>query len=666
MGLRRFWKYLSVSNKLYMVIGVMTLLITLELFTLYFAMNTLSSVRGFVSGESHWSKAQKDAVLNLHKYARTQDAKYYDLFNRHMAIPLGDLRARIALEQNPIDLAIAKEGLREGKIHSDDIPGVIKLIQNFGQIGHVSKAMDHWRQGDDLINELVRLGKVLHEQIQNRSSEHEIEATLDNINTLNDQLTVLEDNFSATLGEGSRWLEKFLMISLFLAVLIVETTGLLLTISFGRNLSKGLKELNKAAQKVGHGEFNINVPVRSGDELVQLAEALNKMAADLQSNIGERRQAEQASQLKSLFLANMSHEIRTPLAAIMGFSDLLKDPHLTEDDRLQYSAVIHRTGENLTRIINDILDLSKVEAGHLEIERAPFSLKSLLDDIHVVMVAKSEGKPLHIEFNRRGIIPDMIYSDPFRLRQILVNVIGNAIKFTEKGYVRMTYEASDSQLLFTIKDTGVGIAEGDRALLFQSFSQIDNSVTRKYEGTGLGLVLAKRLALLMGGDVLLEDSQVGKGCTFIVKIGFRPVEAIKEKVPQTLLRDQKLSTSLSSTRILLVDDVEDNRLLIQRMLSKRGAQLTLATNGEEGLSQALANNYDIVLMDIQMPVMDGYTATRKLRQAGYKKPIIALTAHAMKDDRDRCLEAGCTDYLTKPVQVDSLVQTILFHSSQDD
>ncbi|WP_374077601.1 response regulator [Bdellovibrio bacteriovorus] len=643
----------------------MAFLIALELFSLYFAMNTLSSLRGFVTGESLWSKAQKDAVISLHKYARTRDPEFYRSFRENLDIPLGDGKARRALEQNPPNIKAAHEGFAQGRIHPDDIPGVVDLILKFSDVSYVARAISIWKEGDDLTNELISYGEGLHRLISTQASEKEIIATLDRIDELNDRLTILEGGFSYTLGEGSRWLEHLLMVTLLLAILIVEGTGLFLTVTFSRNLSKGLKELNIAAHKVGQREFDVYVPVRSGDELGQLAESLNKMAGDLRNSIGERQQAEQASQLKSLFLANMSHEIRTPLAAIIGFSDLLKDNNLSEEERLQYLNVIHRTGENLTRIINDILDLSKVEAGHLEIERSQFSLSSLLDDIHVMMVAKSNSKPIHIEFNRRGIVPDMISTDPLRLRQVLTNVLGNAVKFTDKGYVRMTYEVSGDSLIFTIKDTGLGIAPDKKSLLFQAFSQLDNSISRKYEGTGLGLVLSKKLAQMMGGDVTLDDSQIGKGCTFTIRIGLQTLQATPQRPSLTKRGEIHLGKQLASTNILLVDDVEDNRLLIQRMLSKRGAKLTLATNGEEGLTKALAENYDIILMDIQMPVMDGYTATRKLRQAGYKKPIIALTAHAMKDDRERCIEAGCTDYLTKPVQVEALIQTILNHSMEE-
>lgn len=666
MGLRRFWKFLSVANKLYIVIGVMALLIALELFTLYFAMNNLSSVRAFVTGESMWSKGQKDAVLSLHKYARTRDLTYYKSFQENVKVPLGDSKARMALEEIPPNYDKAFEGFREGKVHPDDIPGVIRLITRFHDFKYVKKAVDIWREGDGMTQELIAHGNNLHDLIQKGARETDVIQALDRVDALNDRLTIMEEAFSNTLGEGSRWLEHVLMVTLIFAVLLVEGTGLLLTISFSRNLSKGLSELNDAAFKVGEGKFDVAVPVRSGDELGQLAESINNMAQHLSSSIGERRQAEQASQLKSLFLANMSHEIRTPLAAIIGFSDLLKDSHLTEEERQQYVNIIHRTGEHLTRIINDILDLSKVEAGHLELESHNVNLSSLLSDLHILMVARVGSKPVHVEFNRRGLIPDMIRTDSLRLRQILTNILGNAVKFTDAGYVRMTYEISGPYLVFTIKDTGVGISSSQRSLLFQAFSQIDNSISRKYEGTGLGLVLSRRLAQMMGGDVTLEDGESAKGSTFIIKIALDIPNSPKPKHSMGLPKEVHLGQQLSSTSILLVDDVEDNRLLIQRMLAKRGAHLTLATNGQEGLSKALEKEYDIILMDIQMPVMDGYTATKKLRQAGYKKPIIALTAHAMKDDRERCIEAGCTDYLTKPVQVESLIQTILNYSMESN
>ncbi|MNJ92705.1 Aerobic respiration control sensor protein ArcB [compost metagenome] len=658
MGLRRFWKYLPVSTKLYTVIGVMALLIALELVTLFFAMNTLSSVRSFVTGESLWSKAQKDAVLSLHKYTRSRDPKYFDNFKNHLRVPLGDSQARKALlnEENP-DLKAARQGFLDGKIHPEDIDGVMTLILRFHNVKHVKDAIEIWTVGDQMTADLMNYGEALHKLIQSKASDRDIFATLDRIDKLNDEMTLLEQDFSNTLGAGSRWLEHLLIFILFFAVLLVETTGLFLTFTLSRNLSRGLKELNEAAHQVGRGHFEIQVPVRTEDELGRLARSLNKMALELKTNIGQRHQAETANRVKSLFLANMSHEIRTPLSAIMGFADLLKDPQLSASEREQYVGIIQRTGESLTKIINEILDLSKVEAGHLEVEKSSFTLSTLMNEIHESMVKKAYGKSVQVDFTRRGFIPENIYSDPTRLKQILCSIIGNAIKFTEKGVVKVTYEASETQLKFTIKDSGTGIPEHQRDQLFQLFTQLDGSISRKYEGTGLGLVLSKKLAQLLGGDVTLQESTSGVGSTFVVSIALdrSPYENSSDEIKRQI---ENNDLPLNNVSILLIDDVEDNRLLINRVLSRRGASVALAANGFEGVQKALENDYDIILMDIQMPVMDGYTATRKLREAGYKKPIIALTAHAMKDDRERCLNAGCTDYLTKPIKVDHLIKIL--------
>lgn len=657
MGLRRFWRYLSVSNKLYTVIGIMALLIALELGTLFFAMSTLSAVRGFVTGESLWSKAQKDAVLSLHTYARTRDAKYFQKFEEHLRVPLGDSQARKSLlETDPPDIDAATQGFSQGKVHPDDIPGVIKLLQRFHNVKHVKDAVDIWIVGDQMTLDLRRKGEELHDLISTNASQKEVNALLESIDKLNDELSLLEKDFSDVFGAGSRWLEHLLIVVLFSAVLLVETTGLFLTFSLSRNLSKGLRELNDAAHKIGQGEFNIQVPVRTEDELGRLARSLNKMAAELRTNVGQRHQAENANRVKSLFLANMSHEIRTPLNAIMGFADLLKDPQLSDKDREQYVGIIQRTGENLTKIINEILDLSKIEAGHLETEKTVFALSPLLEDVQKSMFQKIGKKSVQLDFTRRGFIPETIYADAHRLQQVLINIIGNAIKFTDHGHVKVVYDCTDSQLRFTVADSGPGIPTEKREELFQIFTQLDNSTTRKYEGTGLGLILSKRLAQLMGGDVVLKESTVGQGSTFVVTIALEQKFASSSEAARKQIEDQDLP--LTDISILLIDDVEDNRLLIDRILTRRGARVETAANGFEGVQKALKNSYDIVLMDIQMPVMDGYTATRKLREAGYTRPIIALTAHAMKDDRERCLNAGCTDYLTKPIRVDHLVRIL--------
>jgi CheY-like chemotaxis protein len=289
-------------------------------------------------------------------------------------------------------------------------------------------------------------------------------------------------------------------------------------------------------------------------------------------------------------------------------------------------------------------------------------LASFLEDIRAVVAIKDNNKGLKVEFRKIGDVPDYIFTDELRLRQVLTNILGNAVKFTENGSVLMAYEVRNKRLIFTITDTGMGIAPEKVPLLFQPFSQVDGSVSRKHEGTGLGLLLSRRLAEMLGGNVVLKSSSTEQGSTFEVSI------AVENPPRQTFLpskfpvRDTSTFTPLKNRSILVVDDVEDNLLLIERMLTKRGADVTLATNGEEALNLALHKKFDIILMDIQMPVMDGYSATRKLRAAGYQNPIIALTANAMKDDRDRCIEAGCSEYLTKPLQAEKLVQLLVAYS----
>lgn len=651
----RRWRDISVAKKLYIVIGIMAILIAAELFSLLFAMNTLSAVRGFVTGEALWSKAQKDAILSLQKYARTKDQKYYAEFNHYLEVPLGDRIARIELQKPNPDLKEAARGFKQGRIHEEDVNGLIKLVLRFHDVYHLKKALAIWAEGDRLASELIAGGEELHQKISSGASQSEILLTLEKLDQLNETVTQVEDDFSYTLGEGSRWLERVLMITLFFAVLLVESTSLLLTISFSRNLSRSLNELNDAAAKVGRGDFAVKLPVRSRDEIGRLAEAINKMTEDLESNIGERRQAETANQLKSMFLANMSHEIRTPVGAIMGFSELLKEPSTSEEERQKYLSIIHRTCENLTKIINDILDLSKVEAGYLDIQISAISLNELLSEIKMMLEARWSEKAIRISFHAHGYIPDRVLTDALRLRQVLMNILGNAVKFTHKGEVNMYYRVLGDQLCFEIRDTGPGISPQQKERLFQTFTQLDSSTTRRYEGTGLGLVLSRRLARLMGGDVILKDSIVGQGCTFVVTVKYEPEIDPLEALALRAEKEQDSELKLRGKTVLLVDDTDDNRLLISTVLQRAGMRVTLATNGAEAVDLARDNSFDFVLMDIQMPVMDGYTATRVMRSMGYKKPVVALTAHAMKEDRVRCIEAGCDDYITKPIHFNHLV-----------
>lgn len=658
-NMRRFWKDLSVSKKLYVVVGVMALLIATELLTLLFAMNTLSAVRSFVEGEGLWSKAQKNAIYRLHRYVSTGNPSYYEAFNNDVKIPLGDRYARLELEKPKPDLEKVRAGFVQGGIHPDDIDGLVRLIQKFYWNRYVSKALDIWRQADVLFDELITSAQDLNILISSgTSSPEKIQKTFRMIDQTNRALTSLEAEFSAVLGEGSRWMERMLMYLLVIAVLTVESTGVLLTVAFSRNLNRSLKELSDTASEVGQGNFSHFAPVRSRDELGQLALAINKMIVDLKRNTGRRVRAENANQVKTLFLASMSHEIRTPLGVILGLADILKEPNLSRQDQLKYIETIEKTGQNLTRILNDILDISKVETGHLEIEKTAFSLSEFLRDLEAMMKVKAAKDGNQLLFVRQGQMRDRILTDRIRLRQVLVNLINNALKFTQQGAVTVTYWEKDNILNFEIRDTGVGISAESQEQLFQAFYQTEEG-SQQGEGTGLGLVLSKRLAQALGGDVILQESYVQKGSVFLVTVRNDHVEENRKIAePKTMNGASTTENILAGKKVLVVEDVLDNQMLTKLYLARKGMEVQFANNGVEGVQKALENDFDLILMDMQMPVMDGYTATKQLRDKGYEKPIIALTAHAMKEDRERCLISGCDDYLTKPLDSNALYGAI--------
>ena len=394
--------------------------------------------------------------------------------------------------------------------------------------------------------------------------------------------------------------------------------------------------------------------------------------------------AEAANRAKSEFLANMSHEIRTPMTAIIGFTEFLyTEGDLTSapPERIEAIETIRRNGLHLMDIINDILDMSKIEAGKIEIERIHCSPCETAEDVAATMKHRADVKGLVLRVEYDGSIPETIQTDPTRLRQILINLLANAVKFTEQGEVRLEVrylpagsgdESPEPAIQFVIQDTGIGMSQHQLDSVFQPFSQADSSTTRKFGGTGLGLAISHRLASLLGGDIQVE-STVGEGSTFSVTIGLGPANSAKLIDPLDQVaadqQDQSLSAGLQAkpidldARVLLAEDGPDNQRLISHLLTKAGARVVVADNGQVAFDLAFAaveccEPFDVILMDMQMPVVDGYEATVKLRAVGYQGPIIALTAHTMRGDREKCLKAGCDDYLSKPIDRSVFLQTI--------
>ncbi|MES2855131.1 MAG: PAS domain-containing protein, partial [Bdellovibrionota bacterium] len=369
--------------------------------------------------------------------------------------------------------------------------------------------------------------------------------------------------------------------------------------------------------------------------------------------------AEKANAAKSQFLANMSHEIRTPLGAIMGFASILRDQTYSKTETDGFVSVIERNSNQLLRIIDDILDLSKVEAGMVQIEHIDFSLPEMLSDFSSLLGFKAREKGISFSFRAVTPLPKLINSDPTRIRQILMNVVGNAIKFTDKGSVEVRVAYEDGFLDFDVEDSGTGITPEQELNLFQPFSQADTSITRKFGGTGLGLVLTRSLAEALGGYFVLKSSTAGKGSTFSVRVKVQ-VEANAEFVKGLGFESTPPTPAapigqLAGLKVLVVEDSPDNQALLSIFLARSGARTDIATDGRQGVNAALGGDYDVVLMDVQMPVLDGINAVKELRQRGYKGPVVALTAHAMKEERIRCLQAGYNEFLSKPVTRDDLV-----------
>lgn len=386
-----------------------------------------------------------------------------------------------------------------------------------------------------------------------------------------------------------------------------------------------------------------------------------------------RDAAEGANRAKSAFLANMSHEIRTPMTAILGYADLLLDEDQTEYERRQCVDTIRRSGSHLLSIINDILDLSRLEAGKMPLELMECSPLSTAGDVVSLLRVKAIEKQITLDLDCPGQLPAQITTDPTRLRQILMNLAGNAIKFTEDGGVRIVMTLAnregqdDPWLRMDVRDTGIGMTAEQIDRVFEPFEQADGTMARRFGGTGLGLVICRRLAEFLGGQIEIE-SEPNKGTCLTVwlpcgpagsyEVLDRPTEAMQELVDLAASTSPD-ATSLLGGRVLLVEDGPDNQRLIAFHLRRLGLEVTVADDGVQGYQMATGavdrgDPFDIVLMDMQMPRMDGYEATAKLREGGYTRPIIALTAHAMSTDRQRCLAAGCTDYLTKPLQPDRL------------
>jgi len=662
--LHKRFRDIPIARKLYFTVGTMALLITIELCTLWFSVSTLSSVRSFVNGEGLWSKAQKDAVYTLLIYAHSHDEKDYKAFRNYLKVPEGDNITRLELQKPKPNLEIARQGFIQGRNHPGDVDGMINLLLRFHSVSYINRAIVVWGQAEQTMEQVIAISDRVHQMIlSGKATQAEIDNEINRAEILNRKATLLEDDFSNTLGEGSRWLESVVLRILLTLSLTIGTTSILTTVIVSRGIQKGLKAIIDGAALIGHGILKTRVKVYSRDEIGILATSFNQMTDTMEHYIDELRtteetlkkekeRAEASEKTKQLFLANMSHEIRTPMNGILGFAKLMEES-LKDEELLEYVRIIIKSGDDLLVILNDILDFERMEAGKVTFETIPFNLREVIHSIITMVKVKSKQKNLYVRYHVDKQIPEMLSGDSVRLNQVLLNLISNAIKFTEDGGVNISVscvqESKTRMILeFAIKDTGIGIPLDKQGKVFESFEQAAADTTRKFGGTGLGLAIVKQLVELQGGEVWV-NSEPGSGSNF----GFRlPFEkgTVEDKAIHTdkpdIVVDEKYHP-----RVLIVEDNPINRMLVIKVLEKWGFQTDIAENGQIALDKYSENDYNIILMDLQMPVKDGYETTqdiRALKSAKKDVPIIAMTAHAIKGERERCLAIGMNDFIPKP------------------
>lgn len=675
--LQRKFSNITISKKLYFTVGIMALLVTIELCTLWFSVSTLSSVRAFVDGEGLWSKAQKDATNSLLIYSQSRKESDYVDFENFLKVPFGDNKTRLELQKANPNLEIAREGFLEGRNPPEDVDGMITLLTRFHNISYLHKAINIWGVAERNMEQFITLSDSLHRIIRsNTASRAQIDNIVAEAERQNVKLTRSEDDFSFTLSEGARWMESIVRRLLLSLSLTIGITSILITISVSRGIEKGVKEIIRGASLVSEGKLDTRVKVFSRDEIGLLATSFNEMTDRLDRNIKhiqelkdteqkltiEKEHAEASEKAKQLFLAKMSHEIRTPMNAILGFARLLEGSTDSAEQH-DYTQIIIKSGEDLLVILDDILDFSRMEAGKIVFENLPFKIRDIVRTTTLMVESRAAEKGTKIGSYVDERIPDVLLGDSVRLNQVLLNLVSNAVKFTTQGEInisiKMLSENSDFITIdFRVKDTGIGIPAEKQERIFESFEQVTNDPSRKFGGAGLGLSIVKQLVKLQKGELSVA-SKPGVGSEFSVRLSFKKLKQNDAIVIP--LAEQAAPETGHGINVLVVEDNAINRMLVIKVLKNHGFTIDVAENGLVALEKLKTNEFDVILMDLQMPEMDGYEATRKIRQLiDHKKdiPIIAMSAHTFKGEYEHCIDIGMNDFVSKPFDTKDLYDKI--------